>query len=407
MASMGILKMAWRNIGRNRRRTVVTVGAMTLALFVMVLYTGLLQGMLDDMERSVLEIEIGDLQIHQADYLDNPSIYTVIGSADELVAKLERAGFRASPRLIGGGLVAAGDSSTGASLRGLDVVSNMRVSEIHLHLAEGEWLDPGDPGGVVVGRRLARSLDLQVGDELVALSQATDGSIANDLFLVRGILGAIGAATDRSAVFLNAATFREFYVLPEGVHQIVVRRPAGMELQAAAEAAAELAAGLDSRTWRELLPTLATMLDSARIAVKFFAVIVYLVIGILILNAMLMAVFERIREFGILKALGVEPKQVMSLIFVESCLQTGLAVVIALTLSLPALLYLVRTGIDMRGLAGTSMLGVSFSSVWRAVVTPGTFLGPVLTLAAIVLLAVIYPAVKAARISPVEAMRHP
>jgi len=245
-----------------------------------------------------------------------------------------------------------------------------------------------------------------VGDELVALSQASDGSMANDLFFVRGILGPISDATDRSAVFMPAASFRQFFVLDEGVHQIVVRRPANVDLDRASVMLAELVPGLDTRTWRELLPTLATLLDSARIAFQTVSFIVYIVIGILILNAMLMAVFERIREFGILKALGVEPRRVVSLIFIESCMQTGLALVIGLTLSVPSLWYLSSRGIDVGSLGGTSMMGLSMASVWKASVSPTVVVTPVFTLVFIVLLAVVYPALKAGRISPVEAMRH-
>ena len=154
---------------------------MTLALFALVVYTGMLQGMLDDMEQTVVEVEVGDLQIHTIDYLDNPSIYELIERVDTLIPALEDAGFRASPRLVGGGLVAARESSAGASLRGVDVAVDAQVSEISRRVADGRWLDPSDPQGVVVGRRLAGALGLRVGDELVALSQASDGSMANDL----------------------------------------------------------------------------------------------------------------------------------------------------------------------------------------------------------------------------------
>ena len=178
---MLILKMAWRNIGRNRRRTVVTVGAMAFGLFAMVVWFAMLQGMLIHMERTVTDVEIGDLQIHAPTYLDEPSLYTFIENVDTLIPTLEAAGFRASPRLVGGGLAAAGVAAAGASLRGVNVRGDARVSAISTRLAEGAWLDEDDPGGVVVGRRLARSLDLAVGGELIVLSQAADGSMANDL----------------------------------------------------------------------------------------------------------------------------------------------------------------------------------------------------------------------------------
>ena len=402
---MLILKMAWRNIGRNRRRTVVTVGAMAFGLYAMVIWFGMLEGMLNDMEETVVEVELGDLQIHAPTYLDDPSLYTDIDDADALVSRLEAAGFRASARLVGAGLAAARDSAAGASLRGIDVRANARVSAIATRLAAGAWLDDAEPRGVVVGRRLARTLDVAVGDELVVLSQTTDGGIANDLYAVRGILASVGDSVDRSAVFLTAAAFRELFVMPEGAHEIVVRRPDDLELAAALEAVQGLAPGLDTQSWRALVPTLATYLDSARQMMGVVSAIIYIVVAILILNAMLMAVFERIRELGVLKALGVEPRQVLSLIFAESALQTGLALAVGLAFSVPTLWYLAEFGIDTGALGGVSVIGTTFATVWQAAVSPFTFVTPALTLVLLVTLAAAYPALKAARISPVEALR--
>ena len=145
------------------------------------------------------------------------------------------AGFRASPRLVGGGLAAAGVSAAAASLRGVNVRDDARVSAISTRLAEGTWLDEDDPAVVVVGRRLARTLDLELGGELIVLSQATDGSIANDLYAVRGILGSVSESVDRSTVFLTEAAFRELFVMPSGAHRIVVRKPDDLELRLAVE----------------------------------------------------------------------------------------------------------------------------------------------------------------------------
>ena len=403
---MGILKMAWRNIGRNRRRTAVTVGAMTLGLFAMVIWFAMLEGMLNDMEETIVEVDVGDLQMHAPTYLDDPSLYTVIDDVDALLPRLAAAGFRASARLVGAGLAAAHDSAAGASLRGVDVEDDARVSVIATRLAEGAWLDDGDPAGVVVGRRLARSLNLALGDELVVLSQATDGGIANDLYTVRGILDSVSDGVDRSAVFLTEAAFRELFFMPSGAHEIVVRKSDDVELAAAVETAQGLAPDLDTQSWRSLMPTIATYLDSARAAMGLVSAVIYIVIAILILNAMLMAVFERIREFGVLKALGVEPRQVLALIFVESGLQTGLALVAGMVLAVPTLWYLAEFGIDTGALGGVTVIGASFATVWRASASPAAFITPATTLVVLVLLAVIYPAMKAARISPVEAMRH-
>ena len=136
------------------------------------------------------------------------------------------------------------------------------------------------------------------------------------------------------------------------------------------------------------------------------AFIVYVVIAILILNAMLMAVFERIREFGVLKAIGVSPGKVLTLILVEGALQTALAIAVGLTASLPALWFVVERGIDVGTLGGTALMGVSMDQVWTGAISPATIAGPVAILGFIVALAVLFPAIKAARISPIEAIHH-
>ena len=407
---MKILRMAWRNLWRNGRRTLVTVGAMTLALWTMVIYTSLMQGMLGSMESTLLDVELGEIQIHADGYRERPSIWERIEDPDALLAALDETGLRSSARLLGGALVASGDASTGALLKGLRPERDALVSDVHQRLDRGEWLDPSDPMGVVLGYRLARTLGIDVGDELVALSQATDGSMANDLFEVRGVLQSLSEETDRATVFLVEDQFRSFFTLEDGAHQVIVRSGEGQALAAAAgvveQAAASSVPGVEVQSWRDLLPGLANIFDSAQAAVQAVAFIVYVVIAILILNAMLMAVFERIREFGVLKAIGVSPRRVLALILTEGALQAALAVTIGLAASVPALWFVIARGIDVGQLGGTAIMGVSMDRIWTGELNPATIAGPVLILLFIVGIAVLFPAVKAARISPIEAIHH-
>jgi ABC-type lipoprotein release transport system permease subunit len=398
--------MAWRNLWRYRRRTLVTVAAMTLALLVMVLYTSLVEGYLRDLERNIVDIELGDIQIFAPGYQDNPSLYNRIDEPDGLLTQLRDRGFRASARLVGRGLGAAGESSAGVVLKGVDVERDAQVSQIFAHVEAGAWLDPADPSGVVVGNRLAHTLGVEPGDELVLLGQAADGSIANDLATVRGVLRSISDESDRAGVFMTAEAFRAFFALADGTHQIIVRRPADRDLTAAVAEVRAVATGLDVQSWRDLVPILASMLDSARALIQIVFLVVYLVVVILIMNAMLMAVFERIRELGVLKALGVSPGRIFALMVAEGGFQTGIAIVVALALSVPGLIYLADHGLDLSRLGGMSFSGIAMDPVWRGVVTPMTIIAPVLTLVVIVSLAVTYPALKAARISPADAMRH-
>jgi ABC-type lipoprotein release transport system permease subunit len=304
------------------------------------------------------------------------------------------------------GLAAGDEASAGASFRGIDVERDARVSRIHDEVAEGSWLDENDPKGVVIGKGLAKSLAVGLGDEVLVLSQAADGTMAYELYRVRGILRSVGGAVDRTAIFMTQPTFRELLVVPDGVHQIIVRRPSDLPLPAAALKVDSLASPLEVKTWKQILPTLASYLESARGMIGFLYLIIYSAIGILLLNSMLMAVFERIREFGVLKAIGVGPVSVVGLILTETAIQTGIALVCGVALSLPALLYLSTTGVNIAAMASVSIMGASFNPIWKALFIPSIFSGPIFVLLAVVLVAILYPALKAAWIQPIAAMEH-
>jgi ABC-type lipoprotein release transport system permease subunit len=399
-------KIAWRNVWRNRRRTLVTIAAMSFGLFVMIVYAGMMEGYLRGMERGILDLEVGDVQIFAGDYRENPSLYTRIDEPEAVLDSLASGGFTASARVLAFGLAAAGESSAGVSFRGVDVAREAAVTSVGDEVAQGRWLDPDDPKGVVLGRRLARILGVGPGEEIVVLSQGGDGAMAYDLFVVRGVLRGIADGTDRSGVYLNEAALRELLGVPDGVHQIIVRRPRDLELDRAAGRIEDLARGLDVKTWRQLLPTLASLLESSRGVMVLMHFIMYVAIGMLVLNAMLMAVFERIRELGVLKALGVGPLEVLRLILLESAIQVLIAVAVGTALALPAVFYLEAAGLNLQSIAGLSVLGIAADPVWRAAVTLDTFTTPVGILLVVVGCAVLYPALKAASVQPVEAMRH-
>jgi putative ABC transport system permease protein len=259
---------------------------------------------------------------------------------------------------------------------------------------------------VVLGWRLARSLGAHPGDEVIVLSQASDGSMANDLFRVRGTLSSVGDATDRASMFMTAETFRELMVVPEGVHQLILRAPEGMALDEAADRVEAVGGSVEALTWRELLPIVAGMLDSTESLVYIIFFIVYIAIGILILNAMLMAVFERIREFGVMKAIGTGPGTVFGLLLAEALLETMIALGVGLALAAPFAWYIQEYGLSVASLAGTSMMGLTMPPTWRGVYGPEAVGGPVSVLLAIVGLAAVYPAAKAALIRPIDAMRY-
>lgn len=405
---MKILTMALRNVGRTRRRALVTMSAMAFAGAMMIFYVALMSGFTASMERHALSMETGDLQIHAEGYLDDPNLYARIDDSAEVLAELESKGLKATQRLYGYGLVAAGESSSGAQLRGIDLGREPQVTRLPSNVRDGQWLSVDDPQGVVIGHKLARTLDVGVGAELVLLSQDAQGFTANDLYKVRGVLGTVGETVDRSGVLMGEGAFRRLMAVERGAHQIVVARPElNADVDALRDEVQALAPKHDVRTWRTLLPVLATMLESSMLGIYLMMTITYAAVAMVILNAMLMSVFERIREFGVMKALGVSPWQVGALIVLEALLQALIAGFGATALGLPVALYFQRYGIDLSTMMDTINIGgVALKPVWYCHVTVGAVTTPVGFLLIITALSVLYPASKAAWIRPVDALRH-
>lgn len=403
---MTLFRMAWRNVWRSSRRSFITIAAMALALWTELLYSGLVEGMVADMANDVTRYDLGDIQVHTTGWADRPSIHERV-DARTLVPALEKEGFAVAPRLQAGGLAASGELSAGVVLTGVDVARDPKVLALSTAVEAGEWLDAADPAGVVVGAGLARSLALTPGSELVVLSQGADGSMANDLLRVRGVLASVASGTDRGLVLMPEARFRELFVLPEGAHRLILRAPEGMALEAATARAAELAGPTaKTQSWKQINPMIAQMLGAVEVQVTIVYFILYVAVAILILNAMLMAVFERIREFGVLKAIGYGPLQVFSMMMLEGLVQAGVAAVVGTILALPAMWWLTVHGLEVTALAGVNMMGMSMRPVWHGVYTLQGLAVPYVMLFGIVVAAIFVPARKAAIINPIEAMQH-
>lgn len=405
---MNIPALALRNIARNRQRALITIGSMAFACWVMVFFAALGEGFRKTIERNAIGMDTGDIQIHAPGYRSDPDLYTRIPDPAAVLARLEMQGFHAAPRLYGFGLAAAGNASSGAWLRGVDTAKEPSVTLISRHLLMGKWVDDADPKGVVIGRKLARTLGVKVGSEIVVVSQAADGSMANDVYRVRGILKSVGEGLDRGGFFMTAGAFRALMAVESGAHEIAVARGDTADaLSASVRKAAFAAPGLEVKSWRQLQPVVAKMIDNANISLYIMLSIGYSAVGMIILNAMLMNVFERIHEFGVMKAVGLLPWQVFGMIAAEAAFQAAIASAVAVAAAVPVVLHYQTHGIDLSALTPGGTLGsVAFEPVWYLQLTSDVVVIPVLFLFGIAGLAVLYPAIKAAVIRPLDAIHH-
>lgn len=405
---MNLLALAVRNVQRHAHRSMVTIAAMAFAGAIMILYAALMEGLFLASERNALGMNLGDIQIHAKGYRDDPDLYTVIKDADHIIQQLQEDGLSASPRLFGFALAAAGTHSSGVQLRGINPQQESTVTLIHHHLATGQWLSADDPYGVILGRKLARTLNVQPGDELVIVGQAADGSMANDLYRVRGVLKSVGEEVDRGGFYMLDSSFRTLLGMDKGVHEIVIlRSDRNQSLEKITATLQQRYPEYETLDWRTLQPLIAEILSMSDMNIYIMLVITYVAVAMVVLNAMLMSVFERIREFGVMKAIGFGPMQLVMLIYAETLVQVIIAVMLAALFGVPLAIYFESNGIDLTTVvSGVSFAGIAIDPVWRAEVTQRAILAPLISMGMIAAVAVIYPAVKAALIRPVKAIHY-
>jgi ABC-type lipoprotein release transport system permease subunit len=333
---MQLLSLALKNVFRYRHRTWVTVLAMAFAGGIMIFYATLMEGWMGTMETNAISMEMGEMQIHAKGYRTDPDLYTVIPDYRSVVKQADSFGMIATARLLGGGLAAARENSTGVSIRGIVPETEKQVVLLQNHVFSGAWLTTTDSKQVVLGYQLARILDVQPGSEIVLVGQAADGSMANDLFIVQGVLKSIGQGIDQGGLIMGDKDFREFFVLPEGVHEIVLKRAdSDMPLEQAVADLETTFPGLEVQSWRQLQPTLAKLLDLSDVSMIIMLMITYAAVGMLTMNAMLMGVFERIPVFGVMKAIGFSGFRLFALIFCETFMLVSMASILAFAFGAP------------------------------------------------------------------------
>ena len=405
-----LMRLAWRNIWRQKRRTFITTAAMAAGLAFCLAMVCLVDGSYVQMFDDVVTQTVGHAQVHHPEYPKKRAVYETIPDAEGLLLQLEALPqvTGATARVYGHALVGTERKVVGAMLLGIDPAREASMTQLDRWVEQGRYLDPDTRGELLLGYELAEKLDAAPGDELMAVTQAADGSTGNELYTVAGVVNTGDVMKDRSGAWMLTADLQELLVLPGQVHEISLLsegRDAVPDMLEAATGPAE-SRGLLLRSWAELNPQMAQMLELADATMFIMLFIVFGVAALGILNTMLMSVFERTKELGVIKALGLRPIQLVRLVFWESAWLAGVAVLIGLPLGLAMDAGLVLHGLDLSGSMGEmSYMGARWDPVMYGVFRLEPIIVAVVGLFIVSLLASVWPALRAARLKPVQAMR--
>ena len=415
--SRRILKIAWRNLWRNPRRTLITMTAIAVGYATLLVFACLLEGMRQQMVENGTSSGLSHLQVHAPGYYPDRSIYATLGGREgvdvgRLLATITsdprvRA---AAPRVYGYGLISHADYSAGAEILGIVPAQEQLLTTLHTRLVEGSYLSEQMPKGIVVGDGLAKAIDAKVGTEIVLIAGATDGSMGNDLYTIVGIFRAGIETLDRGLVLMSLSSLQELLSLPSRrIHEVGVilfDEDKSTAVAAAVEAQLGKILPVRVRAWPELAPELAEYVRFNRGSSLLVFFIIFLLAVIGSMNTMLMAVFERTRELGMLMAVGVRPVQVVGLILAEAGGLVGTSLLLGGGIGAPLLWFLRVYGLDLRGFVGeVALAGSVVDPFWYGQHDFLAYGQAALGLAITALVAALYPALRAARLQPMEAMR--
>ena len=404
---MKITKLSWRNLWRNPTRTNVTILAVSLCIAVLIIFQSMIVGLIEKAKFTTTNLVIGEVQVHAEGYLDDRSIYKSLQNTEEihLIAKENNIGL--VERSYGFGLISSGTKSAGAQFWGINPESELRHFDFANHIDKGDFLTNTSLKKIVLGRKLASSIAADIGAELVVFVQGADGSLGNELFYVAGILKNMADNVDRGAAMILREDFDILFSTNNLIHEIALNSKGRLESEEIQKLVSAKTTGVDVETWQQLMPTIALMTEKMTVFMRtLFSLIFGIAASLGVMNTMIMSTYDRMREFGIIRAIGTTPWRILKQVSLEAILMTIFASIIGVVVGLSVALYFQKYGFDVSGSGNMSFGGVVMDPIWRASVSVGIVFLPVVLMMLISIVASIYPASIAARIKPVEAIHY-
>ncbi len=476
-----LLAIAWRNLGRNLRRTLIAGTGIALGVGMCIASFGVMDGMSSDMVRSITDVQLGHIQVHEPGFSARPKLKLAFdkASARTRAASHTRDVEAVSPRVFGWALASTERQSTGVQLVGIDPELEARVTKLDRRVSKGHYLPqqptpwpaakklsekqrqldqqltqseteraeaeiealggggapaekptpdlpsakqlrgstnkllaevapkPTRPPALLLGDKLARKLQAKPGTIVSLMAQDLDHNPVDVDFRVVGILHTGDRALDSVRAVANLADVQRMLGLGDRAHELAIRlrNPEQASSVAHALASEPLFKGLDVKTWSKLRPDVVAMVQTNSAMTALMVAIIFAIAAIGVADAILMAVFERHRELGMLKAVGMRPASIVVMVTTETFL-LGLAASLAgAALGIGIDLFLAHHGIPLGGLSSTTLAGATIPPVLHATMTPEGVLLPLVMMIVMALLAALWPAVVAARTQPVVAMR--
>ncbi|MBX0329471.1 FtsX-like permease family protein [Oscillochloris sp. ZM17-4] len=404
------LKLAWRNMWRNWRRTAIALVAIILGVILLLFFDGLIKGSDQAIFGNAVRLYGGNLQVHAPGFREKATRYPLLplASADTVIeiVKAQPEVLAASERINTAGIVSNGGNTLRVAITALNPTVEAPLSIQAENIVAGRFLLPDDRDAVVIGKAMAESLQVQVGDTVNLIGRRKNEAMRQHTMTIVGIYSLGMPEIERGVVFMALSDAQTLYNLrDQATEAVVFMQTVGNEDSLMATLQGDLPS-YEVDTWRSLRPEIQQTMQTKLAATTFFGVVILLIAGIGILNLMLMASFERTREMGVLAALGMKGRQIMGLFMLEGALIGVVGALIGCTLGGLLIAWVGSVGIGFGDISGMGEIGALMGDRIYPAISLGDLISRGVLVVVITSLASLFPAWQASRREPATALHH-
>jgi ABC-type lipoprotein release transport system permease subunit len=420
-----LLILAWRNIWRNKRRSLIVISSVVIGLIAIVLTSGLANGMLQQMLFNQINLDISHIQIHKKGFNDNKIVKDFIPDYQkvESVLKNNNEILSYSKRVLVPGILSSADNSSGVMIKGINPGEESKVSVIKNSIIEGKYIST-NKHDIIIGKKLAEKLGVSLGDKVVAMTNTLNGNIGSDVFRIVGIFRTANSEYDKRAIYITTKSedamlgldeqnwqnsslpenFTEDKNVPERYYEFAVITKDFEKVDLIKkDLEAKLGGDYEVLTYKDLLPMLIYQMEIFKKSMIIINLIIGLALIFGIINSMLMSVFERINEIGVLMAIGMNNSRLYMMIVSEAFILGILGTVAGLTGGLLLDLLLAHSGVNL-GLFSAGLEAIGVGSIVYPAVLIGDIISSVLIMPFVAIIGALYPAYRAIKLEPIYAI---
>lgn len=402
------LNMAWRNIWRNKRRTIITMLSIIVAVFLASVMRSMQEGQYTDMIENTVGTFTGYIQVHADGYWDDKTLDNTFIAVDSVYQKIEQqeSVLYVVPRLESFALAAGENQSRPAMIIGVDVQAEQFLSDPERRLQSGSYFERNDEQSVLVGRELMQRLDVQLGDSLVLIGQGFRGQSATGLYRIRGTVAYPNPELNRSLVMLPLETAQYFLAAENRLTALSIILDDTDQIESTTEALqSSFSNEFEVMGWREMMPELVQTIQADRGSGLIMIAILYIVVGFGILGTVLMMITERTYEFGVMISVGTPRFVIALMLAIEILLMAFVGSGIGILVSIPIAWYFNINPIQFSGDIAEVYQSYGMEAVMQFSTEPSVFYSQAVTVFIITMIFSLIPLIKASRLNPVEAMR--